>query len=74
HGPLTADYRNLEHGLIYAMNPGKGPDAQTSQELDFTGADRADAAELNRILWRNRKGSAPMPSIQHQVLPARGQE
>ena len=74
HAPFAADYRNLEHGLIYTMNPRKGPDAQASQEMDFSDADRADAAELNRILWRNRRGSAPMPAIQHQVFPAIGQE
>jgi DNA-binding beta-propeller fold protein YncE len=74
HEPFSADYRNMEHGLIYAMNPRKGPDAQGSQNMDFSNADRADAAELNKILWRNRKGSASMPSIQHQVFPAMGQD
>ena len=58
---FTADTRNRENGLIYKMNPAKGPDAKKSAELDFSHADAADAGVLNAILWRNRMGDRPHP-------------
>jgi DNA-binding beta-propeller fold protein YncE len=74
HAPFQADYRNRDNGLIYTMNPAKGPDAKASAQMDFSDADRADATLLNEILWRNRKGNTPMPAIQHQVFPAAGDD
>jgi hypothetical protein len=72
HAAFEADYRNRDNGVIYTMNPPNGPDAQASQEMDFSEADRADAGELNKILWLNRMGLRPIPPIQHQVFPAVG--
>jgi hypothetical protein len=68
--PFRADYRNRDNGLLYTTNPAKGPDIEASLHMDFSDADRADAAKLNAILWRNRMGTTPMPQIQHQVFPA----
>src|SRR5207244_4433986 len=61
HAPFTADYRNLDNGLLYQVNPPKGPGAAQSAQMDFTHADRADTATLNHILWDNRMGEKPMP-------------
>ena len=61
HAPFTADHRNLDNGLLYKVNPPKGPGAAQSAAMDFTHADRADSATLNSILWENRMGDKPMP-------------
>src|SRR5438874_1365119 len=45
--PFTADRRNRDNGLLYKMNPPKGPDEKRSAELDFSHADAADAGVLN---------------------------
>lgn len=66
--PFTADYRNLKNGLIYRVNPPKGPGAQISERMDFTHADQDNASVLNKILWRERKGNAPMPAPRHTVF------
>ena len=68
--PFAADWRNRDNGLIYQMNPSKGPDAETSSKIDFSRPDAARASVLNRILWRDRKGTIPMPEPKHSVLPA----
>ena len=60
-GPFTADPRNRENGLLYKMNPPKGPDAKESAQLNFSREDAADAGVLNAILWRNRMGTRPFP-------------
>ena len=70
HAAFEADYRNRDNGLIYKMNPKKGPDAEASAALDFSAADRADSARLNEILWRDRMGDRPMPAPRHSVFPA----
>jgi DNA-binding beta-propeller fold protein YncE len=67
--PFTADYRNLKNRLLYETNPPHGPGARASARMDFSQADAADTATLNRILWRERKGSAPMPQPKHTVFP-----
>lgn len=59
--PFTADTRNRENGLLYKVNPPKGPDAKQSAQLDFSHEDAADAGVLNAILWRDRMGDRPMP-------------
>jgi len=40
--------------------------------MDFSRPDRAGAAELNRVLWQDQKGSAPMPAAKHRVIAAGG--
>ena len=59
--PFTADTRNRENGLLYKMNPAKGPDEKRSARLDFSREDAADAGVLNAILWRDRMGARPVP-------------
>jgi DNA-binding beta-propeller fold protein YncE len=66
--PFSADYRNRDNRLIYETNPPRAPGAQESLQMDFTHADAADAAKLNRILWRDRKGDAPLPLPRHAVI------
>ena len=36
--------------------------------MDFTRPDAANPAVLNAILWRDRKGDAPMPAVKHTVI------
>ncbi|HUO60267.1 MAG TPA: beta-propeller fold lactonase family protein [Candidatus Acidoferrales bacterium] len=67
--PYTADYRNRENGVLYEINPEKGPGAKASAKMDFSVADRAPAAKLNQVLWRAMKGSQPMPKPVHAVIP-----
>ena len=69
HGPYTADWRNRDNGLIYQMNDGKKPGAKQSAKMNFSRPDAANAAVLNKILWRDRMGSAPMPAPRHAILP-----
>jgi hypothetical protein len=64
----TADYRNRENGLIYRVNPPHAPGAKASAAMDFSHADAADAATLNAILWKDRKGDQPMPAPRHKVI------
>jgi DNA-binding beta-propeller fold protein YncE len=65
---FTADYRNQKNGLIYQKNTPKAQGARASAKMDFVHADQANAAELNRILWRERKGNIPMPKPRHVVF------
>ncbi len=65
--PFSADYRNRDNGLIYQMNTEKSPGANESAAMDFTHADSVDTALLNAILWRDRKGSQPMPPPVHTM-------
>jgi DNA-binding beta-propeller fold protein YncE len=67
-----ADYRNLKNGLIYETNRREAPGAKLSEKMDFSRPDAAGAARLNRVLWQDQKGSAPMPAPKHSVLPAGG--
>ncbi len=66
--PFTADRRNHDKGLIYRVNPRKGPGAKESAKMDFSHADAADAHALNAILWRESKGNIPMPAPKHSVI------
>jgi hypothetical protein len=66
--PFSADYRNQSNGLIYTANSSADPGAKESARLDFSHADAADSKVLNAILWRDRKGSEPMPRARHIVL------
>ena len=65
---FNADARNRENGLIYKMNSPHAPGARESSRMDFTHADQDNAAELNAILWRDRKGNVPMPKPRHTVI------
>jgi len=67
-----ADYRNLKNGLIYETNKREAPGAKISSRMDFSRPDAAGAARLNEVLWRDQKGSTPMPSPKHTVFPAGG--
>jgi len=66
----VADDRNLKNGLIYEKNRRDAPGSKTSSRMDFSRPDAAGASRLNRVLWRDQKGSAPMPKPAHTVFPA----
>lgn len=68
---FTADTRNRDNGLIYAVNPPRAAGAAESQKMDFSRPDAAPASQLNAVLWRDRKGDVPMPASQHHVFPER---
>jgi len=65
--PFSADWSNRDNGVLYQMNPVKGQGAKESASMDFSRPDAANAAVLNAILWRDRKGNRPMPVTQHKV-------
>jgi hypothetical protein len=67
---FSADYRNRDNGLIYQTNPQKAPGAKESTSMDFSRPDAANADALNAILWRDSKGSVPMPTPRHTIFPA----
>ena len=67
--PFTADRTNLRSGALYQMNSPHAPGAKESSRLDFSDADRADAAVLNAILWRESKGNIPVPTPRHTIFP-----
>jgi YVTN family beta-propeller protein len=60
--PFAADWANRDNGLIYTANGPGAVGAKESAKMDFTHADRADAAKLNVILWRDAMGSKPVPA------------
>jgi len=68
--PFKADYRNQKNSLIYETNRRDAPGASISMKMDFSRPDAAPSGKLNRVLWRDQKGSAPMPDPKHTVLPA----
>ena len=67
---FRADYRNLKNGLIYETNKRDAPGAKISSKMDFSRPDAADAHKLNRVLWQDQMGSAPMPAPKHTVFAA----
>ena len=69
---FKADYRNLKNGLIYERNRKDAPGAKVSSKMDFSRPDAADAQQLNGILWRDQKGSAPVPAARHANVSAGG--
>jgi hypothetical protein len=71
--PYKADYRNQKNGLIYETNKSNAPGAKVSSRMDFSRPDAAGAAQLNRVLWRDAKGSTPTPKPRHAVIPAGGE-
>jgi DNA-binding beta-propeller fold protein YncE len=68
---FTADWSNRDNGLIYQTNPAHSQGADESAKMDFTHPDANNPAVLNAILWRDRKGDAPMPAPMHTVFPAK---
>jgi DNA-binding beta-propeller fold protein YncE len=72
--PFKAEYRNLKNGMIYETNRKESPGAKISSRMDFSRPDAAGATRLNRVLWQDQKGSAPMPKPQHTVFPAGGDD
>ena len=60
---FTADYRNRDNRLIYEANKPTAPGAAESSHMDFSHADRADAAKLNVILWHDAMGAQPVPAM-----------
>jgi hypothetical protein len=64
---FTADFRNRDNGLIYEMNT---KEWKEGKNLDFSHADAVDTALLNKYLWKDRMGDAPVPAPQHNVFPA----
>jgi DNA-binding beta-propeller fold protein YncE len=69
---FKADYRNLKNGLIYETNKSDARGANESAKMDFSRPDAAGAARLNKVLWRDQKGDAPVPAPRHTVFPAGG--
>ncbi|HLY61548.1 MAG TPA: bifunctional YncE family protein/alkaline phosphatase family protein [Terriglobia bacterium] len=65
---FKADYSNRDNGVIYRVNTLKAPGAKQSAAMDFSHADAADTSTLNAILWKDRKGNAPMPKPRHNVV------
>jgi DNA-binding beta-propeller fold protein YncE len=70
--PYKADFRNLRNGLLYERNRHDAPGAKISSRMDFSRPDAAPAQRLNRVLWQDRKGPAPVPAPRHTVFPAGG--
>ena len=70
--PYKADFRNLRNGLIFERNRSEAPGAKVSSKMDFSRPDAAPAGKLNRVLWQDQKGAAPMPAPKHNVFPAGG--
>jgi len=69
--PFTVDQRNLANGLIYKTNSHRAPGAEESSHMDFSRPDAINSQLLNAILWRDRKGSAPLPAaLQARPKPA----
>jgi DNA-binding beta-propeller fold protein YncE len=69
HPPFTAEWRNRDNGFIYQVNGPTGQGAKQSAKMNFSRPDAINTALLNKILWRDRKGSLPMPQPKHTVLP-----
>ncbi len=60
--PFDADYSNRDNDLIYTANKPSAPGANESGKMDFRHEDRADPQKLNVILWKDARGSAPVPA------------
>ena len=69
---FPANYRNFSNGLIFETNKRDARGAKESAKMDFSHPDAAGASALNQILWRDRKGDAPVPAPVHSLFPAGG--
>ena len=65
---FTVDWSNRDNGLIYQVNPKRAEGAKESAAMDFSRPDAVNAAVLNLVLWRDRKGDVPMPEPKHALL------
>jgi DNA-binding beta-propeller fold protein YncE len=63
---FDADYRNRDNGLLYQTNT---KEWKEGKNLDFSHADAADSAVLNKFLWEDRMGEKPMPAPKFSVFP-----
>jgi hypothetical protein len=63
---FTADYRNRDNGLLYEIN---AKEWKEGKNLDFSRADAADNTVLNKFLWQDRMGEAPMPAPRFSLFP-----
>ena len=63
--PFSADYRNRDNGLLFEINT---KEWKEGRNLDFSHADLADAALLNKALWEDRMGARLMPAPNHNVF------
>jgi DNA-binding beta-propeller fold protein YncE len=61
--PYQADDKNMRSGLLFEMNDKKAPGANQSAKMDFSRPDAVNAQQLNAILWRDAKGTQPMPAV-----------
>lgn len=62
HKPNPDPYKAEEPSYpLDRKNGDNAPMAKESAELDFSGADHADAEKLNKILWKAAKGDKPYP-------------
>jgi YVTN family beta-propeller protein len=67
--PDLTPFSNLSPKIdLLAKNPEKGPAAEASLRLDFSGFDRADPEEMNRILWEALKPGIPLPAPVRSAL------
>jgi DNA-binding beta-propeller fold protein YncE len=64
--PFSANYRNRDNGLLYQANTKEWKEGSS---LDFSHADAADTVVLNKYLWEDRMGFAPMPPPKFTVFP-----
>jgi hypothetical protein len=64
--PFDADYRNRDNGLLYEINTREWKEGKN---LDFSHADAADSAVLNKFLWEDVMGERPMPAPKFSVFP-----
>jgi DNA-binding beta-propeller fold protein YncE len=62
---FNADLRNRDNQLIFQVN---GPRSEHAENFDFSHPDANDAAQLNRVLWKDRMGDRPMPAPRHSAL------
>jgi DNA-binding beta-propeller fold protein YncE len=67
---FKVDNRNLRNGLIYERNRADAPNAKISSKMNFSRPDANKAEQLNRVLWQDQMGPAPMPAPKHTVFPA----
>ena len=66
--PFAADYRNRDNGMLYQANTKEWKEGDA---LDFSHADAADTAVLNKFLWQDRMGDSAMPAPNFTVFPAK---
>jgi len=70
HPAYNADFSNQKNGLIFEVNKPEARGARESARMDFSRPDAANAAQLNRVLWQDQKGDAPVPAPRHTMLHA----